>query len=256
MANYDFVDAPVRKPRRGGLLAVADVIDGSARTGMGVQWIEEGCDLPVVAPGLCWQVLEAPQVEVEAGVFEDAPKVGVGLESGAADPFALYSGVECFMGAGDTDFEDRARRKLEAGEGAALEALVYQLLLEPLSADAASPVSLIEAAALAEQRAGQYPGLPVFHMNRHTAALLAESGYASADDDWVLHTEQGTPIANGSGYPMSTPGELFVTGQVTIWRSPITTTMTRDHISNRTLAIAERTYAVSFDCFGTKFEIS
>lgn len=253
MVNYNFVATPERKSPRGGLLAVANVVDDSTgRTGMGVQYIEAGCSLPVVAPGLCWAVLEPPQVEVEPGVFADAPKLGSGIESAQFDPFALYAAVECFAGPGE-DFEDRARALLEGGEGQALEAIFHSEVLDAAPAGTVVGAGALGAVASAEQDAGSYPALATLHMSRRVAVDV--EGYLEVDTDtWALHTKQGTPVANGAGYPDDQT--IWATGQVTIWRGPIVVNRAVDPTSNRVIAVAERTYAIGYDCFARKYEIT
>lgn len=45
-------------------------------------------------------------------------------------------------------------------------------------------------------------------------------------------------------------GSIIVTGQVTVWRSPAAELVTSfERTTNEALLLAERAYAVSFDCF-------
>ena len=111
MAVQVTVAAPARQTRLGGIRPVATWVT-NARIGAAeeVVYISDGCSFPMPAIGLCF----GEQIEEE--------KEGVGVDhfTGISEPFALYGGVECWLGP-DSDFADRARNILIAGEDREIE---------------------------------------------------------------------------------------------------------------------------------------
>lgn len=65
----------------------------------------------------------------------------------------------------------------------------------------------------------------------------------------------GTGDSGASGWPGG--GFLHITGQVTVWRAPqIQTYSAFDVTTNERLLVAERAYAVAYDCFNARVEFN
>lgn len=244
MAGKFFVDLPARRPQRGGLLAVAEVIEETTgRSAMGIEYIEDTCLPPSLAPGDCW---------ADYKPADGTKKTGSEFGGDDGKAFSIYSGVECFMHAND-DFEERAERALLAGQGIAIEEVIFQYL-GATAAAATAATSLADALARAEGAAGKMPMLPIIHASRRVVSRLGDAVQADGEG---MATRQRTPVANGGGYAdvaaPSTGASIFVTGPVTIWLGPIIVNRTHDHVTNRTLAIAERTVSFAVECSVTEF---
>lgn len=244
MAGQFFVELPPRRPQRGGLLAVAEVIEETTgRSAMGLEFIEDTCLPPSLAPGDCW---------ADYSPVDGTEKTGSELGGDGGKSFAIYSGVECFMHS-DDDFEERAERALLAGQGIAIEEVIFQYL-GATAAAATVATSLIDALAQAESAGGKMPMLPLIHASRRVVTLLGDEIQADGEG---MATRQRTPVANGGGYAdvaaPSVGASIFVTGPVTIWLGPVVVNRTHDHVNNRTLAIAERTVAFAVECSVTEF---
>lgn len=238
------VDSPTRKPARGGLLPVANVIDSNdPHILQGITYVPDGCDIPLISRGSCW-VTNAPTPPANQ-TFE-------GIDNPITTPlsFVLHAAVRCFMGP-DEDFMERARRVLNEGESVAVEKVVLSQLLAP-TASLATETSFVNALGRAEQWLGwNYPALGLIHLDRRNASI--NQGSFEIDSNYIYTTKQGVPVANGSGYGTSTgagsdPYTFFATGQVNIWRSPIIEVGTREVEKNSLIAMVERHYAVSIDC--------
>jgi hypothetical protein len=65
----------------------------------------------------------------------------------------------------------------------------------------------------------------------------------------------GTGASGGSGWPGG--GFLHITGQTTVWRASETQVYsTYETATNQRLLVAERAYAVSYDCFNARAEFN
>jgi hypothetical protein len=231
---------------RGGLLTVANVIDGGDTQlyYQGPTYQESaltGHNRPVPAPGTD---KEFDQVGITEGIT-----------------FQVYRGVEYSMFQ-RADAEPTVREAFGAGEDWAVERAVQEQLLNGEAADitpvAGTPVTNVKQALglLQQYAADQYSGLPLLHANRYGTEVL--SGQLELGENWTLTTKQGTPIANGGGYSATGPGGaaapdgafwVYVTGQVNIWRGALEVVPAPALKANRAQALAEATYAASVDSF-------
>lgn len=248
MANPQvLVATPARQPVVGGLLAAASVIDTSDEklVAMGGRFDPMPCTFPSAAPGSCWAL---PALPTGTKDFGGVPQGETILH------FPLYGAVECFMNP-DTDYEALASESLTAGEGVVLEHVLYEWFVANAGAAVPAPgASVLGAVGLAEQLLStSIPELGLIHMNRFIATLASQQYLLLPTGTTV----QGTPVANGGGYVAdldagyptgAEQSELFITGGITIWRGGINTTTVNDPTKNRTMAIAERSYAVAIDC--------
>ena len=232
------VPAPVRKPRSGG---IKDVVGEFVRqdrlvVAQGIAWEDAGCGLPSGTPAGCYD-----------DVVEPEDKVGseVGQYQSIGEPFALYKGVECWIGGdgeGDT-YTQQAAAALEAGEDRRVE--------EKLTAWAGNAAttgtfdSLLDAIAGAEQAADlAYIGQPVIILNRADA----DRAYAARvleREDGKLVTANGSPVLSTSMQPV---GDVAAVGAIAVYASPVVSMHAQQLSQNVDMAIAERVYDIGVDC--------
>lgn len=206
-------------------------------------------------------------LEVEARFLKVIGSDGVPLVY--ADPFTLYTIFECAPVG--VDLEDRAARAMRSGEQRAVEQAVAERLAvaeDAVDLSDGGTFHPAEALAMLEKYAAEnYGGVPVIHSPRNVTSLLSDriARYGAR-----LETVQGALIASGGGYhslrgpalnigdPASTQGAgfgeawMYVTGQVVVRRAPTVDatpmTMSRTPATNVARVLAERPYAVSWEC--------
>ena len=247
---YITVATPTRSPRTGGILSVAPVVaEDRLGVSVGVEWEANTCSAPLPAPGLCYGY----EVEAEDKSAEEGAGWGTGYS-----PIAAYFGVECFAGS-DSDFSARAEAGLVTSEGQFLDAAFYTVVLSEASTTLTAQASILEAVAEAENYADKmydasdleslagtgYTGRPIIWMNRGDAVLAKAADAIEGDGAGALFTVNGTPVAAAGDIPA---GTIYVSGQVTIYRSRTVTTGAVEFAYNREMAIAERVYAFGVDC--------
>lgn len=229
------VTGPTRSPRLGGLSGIAE-FEPTERLGYteSVSWVSDPCTFPKNAIGLCWE----DPVEGDAKFGES-----IDIEDGIGSPFALYGGIECFLGP-DNDFDERARTILEQGTDRALEARIVAWAAGGVTL--AGATSLIEALAKVENELDStYVGRGVIFMNRGDAVLLGLNGGLALGPDGVLVTVNGTPVVSTSAV---TAGTLYGTGAVKVLVTAILAHNVVKYQTNVEMSIAERVHAILVDC--------
>ena len=204
-----------------------------------------------------------------------------------ASPFIAIATLECgALGFTGTEFEAKVRRRLENGEQGAVEAALWTglgldgdgLEISSLSdtaedVSAADEVSITGVVAALEDYAYRdqgYGSVAYIHAPVSVAAWAAEAGLIVPDGTGRgarKRTPYGSVWVFGGGYPgtgedgaAAPAGGAFIhiTGQTTVWRSNDMHVFPADQTMNRTtnqrLLVAEREYAVSFDCFNGRAE--
>lgn len=192
--------------------------------------------------------------------------------------FAVYAGVLCGP-AGYTfaEFEAKARRALAAGEQGAVE-LGLWTGLDAVAGDAlgiggfnnSSPdvvsvsdgLSIVSVVGALERFAYLTSGYgyeAYIHAPVEVAAYAADHGLIEMDGN-LKRTPYGSIWVFGGGYPGTDSGgsvpadgvALYVTGKTNVWRSADVNVpdpaQTLDRTTNQQYVLAEREYAVSFDC--------
>jgi hypothetical protein len=176
------------------------------------------------------------------------------------DPFLAYRMVECLdLTDDDTGW---ARTAFGMGEAYAVEEGFWRTVLAQPDTTIVSGtgIPLLDGIALAERYAASvYGGIPTLHMDRGMATFGLASMALENSLDWTITTRQGSLVANGGGYDLNTgptglPAAagtdwLYVTGYVTIGRTPLTVNRVLDHAQNSQQVLAERTYIPLVDCF-------
>jgi hypothetical protein len=182
--------------------------------------------------------------------------------------FAVLSTLNC--GApGYTLEEYRAKvlRRLESAEQAAVEAAfwagldlegdslgILTLDGQAVNVDSGYDAGLItdvvgalERYAYTEQ---EYGFQAYIHAPVEVAAFAAEAGLVIPDG-----TRKVTPLGSVWVFGAYPSGSVIVTGQTTVWRAAETQVYNAlDQATNEVLLVAERAYAVGFDCFAGRAE--
>lgn len=237
-------EAPDIAPARGGLLSVVDPI--------------KDFDNHAFFTGIEYEsVLDVVPRFVPT---DGSDKIFDELANENATPFDVYSGLDSPLLVSDGNESSRLTDSHTNGMSHATEQAVQTLLLNPVAVNLTptpgTPVTDPRVVlGLLEQFAGsQYRGLPVIHANRFAVALFRDLEVDTSN--WVIHTPQGTPVANGSGYGQTGPGGVvatatqawvYVSGQVNIWQGPTEVRDGTDLEANRRLHLAETRFLANIE---------
>lgn len=175
--------------------------------------------------------------------------------------FAVLATLECTqVGQTEQELRDKVLRRLANGEASTVEAAFWTGLdfegnplaianldqaAEPVTVPDDESIALVVAAleryAYVDEDYGHQAYL---HAPVEVAALAAEANLLIADGPrWV------TPLGSVWVFGAYPAGEVIITGQVTLWRSPeVTVNSAFDTATNTRLLVAEREWAASFDC--------
>lgn len=250
-----FVDGPVRRPLRFGLLSAADVQEDTGpawRILNGGQWNQLPCD---------------PAGGLEADCDDQD---GPGLTTGrggqaAATGFIVYGEAVCSpVGFTPADAGTAAEAHLQAREEARVEQAVWtgDLGNTPSLRDATdygTKLRIVLAVAYLDQAIAQsYGSQGVIHMTRSAAVAAVAAGVVlSTQTGGTLRTGAGTPVVAGAGYDGSSPAGvagtltdqwIYATPLPVVHRSTIGTSPgVIDTGQNDLMAAAERAYLVGWD---------
>lgn len=224
---------PTRTERKGGISAVAPFEqDDRVGSTQNIAWISDPCSFPKPTLGMCWEDPSFPEDDKTGEAIDIVEAIGA--------PFALYGGVECFLGP-DNDFDTRAALILQQGEDRAIEARVVAW------ADDATSLGgddLVDALALVENELDEtYLGRGVIFVNRGDAVRLQDALVYGLDG--LPTTINGTPVVATSAVPA---GTVLGTGAVKILHSALINHGAPKQQLNVEMWIAERVYAILVDC--------
>jgi hypothetical protein len=238
---YTPVEAPVVPPRPFGLFSVAAPVPLGDRESIGVRWESIAC-------GAAVGVTNDPCL-VDMGETPDLDKA---LTAGCGDwaatkPYTVYVHAQMSPGGASlADAQERASELLTQGEQYGAELGLWEALVA-----AAAPVVVpaLEGpqgrlAVVEQQLAEAYYGLGVIHMSPRIATFLEGNLERSGQQ---LQTKLGTPVVVGAGYDGDSEA-IYGTGVVVVRRGVIESHPTTDRRINDLLALAERTYVVTWDC--------
>ena len=173
-----------------------------------------------------------------------------------ADTFAVYATYECSrVGRSASQLEERVRRRLTNGEQLAAETGMADVLAAgavPLTApddtNLRSVVGELEEWLYGSAGAA-YGNIGFLHAPIRWAVHFADHGLLQRIGP-VWTTNLGTIVVFGGGYPDD--GIIYISGSVTVWRSPDVNVPpaeeTWDRETNTFHLLAEREYAVAYDC--------
>ena len=232
------IPSPERKPRKGGIKSVVGDFTAAPHLAAAeaLQWISDGCDFPKAAPGLCY----VPNPVTDNKTYN-------GIAHGDGPIFALYAGVQCYLGTGDDpDYDERARAILEQGEARGVEEVLWEYV-NTTGGTGPAQTSWVGAIGQMDELADTlYLGQPVIMLSRF-AAVQARAAKAIFGDEESgrLWTANGTPVIASAAAPDNIAA---VFGWPTIYASEVVVTRTADLTVNQEMAIAERVYGIAIDC--------
>jgi hypothetical protein len=172
-----------------------------------------------------------------------------------AAPFVVYATLQCGpVGHTARELERKVRRRLANGEQTQAEAgLAISLATAATPVPAGDPADIVSVVAELEEwlygSAGAgYGNVGYLHASPRTAAYAA-FGSLMVREAPLWKTPLGSIWVFGGGYP---DGLVFASGHTTVWRAATVAVppprQTFDRQSNQHFLIAEREYAVAFDC--------
>lgn len=236
--------------------------------GGGVRYVPETCGTAYAYGVTCYDGTTSPPTEPpEKPSDGDADEIETGV-------FAVLSTLNCSApGYTREELERKVRRRFDAAEQAAVERALWTGLdfegnsLDIRSLDAAAVESPYSAAGaddirlLADVVAGLeryaytdlgYGSVAYIHAPIEVATFAAEAGLAIPEGPGP-NARKLTPLGSVWSFGAYPAGEVIISGQTTVWRSPETSVYNAfDRITNEVLLLAERTYAISFDCFAAR----
>ncbi len=250
MPPYD-VPAPQPRGLRYGLFTAANgplALPDHGRGG-GVQYVPETCGHAHVYPVDCPD--DSP---AELKVFDP------GSDTVVLEPFVVYGSLNCgSAGVSQEDLVRRVTSNLLSGEQTQAEAALADELAAG-SAGLGTATDIVDAVSRLEQwlygaTGADYGYVGYIHASPDVAAYAGEA-YLIEDQGPVKRTPLNTIWSIGGGYP---EGTLFISGQVTVWRSqnilipPLDQVFDRE--TNQYNILAEREYVVGYDCFANSIEL-
>lgn len=176
------------------------------------------------------------------------------------ESFVVYASLACGSAGKKTiDLETKVRRRLANGEQTVAEAGMATILAAGATPLVAPGVMITDVVGELEQwlygsdttapADAQYGNVGYLHASPRIAAHAVDADLIVQDGP-LFRTRMGTIWVFGGGYPDD--GTIYISGNVTIWRSPDVFVPEPRQILNRTTnqyhLIAEREYAVSYDC--------
>lgn len=231
------IDAPAITPATGGILGESRNVNVTASSGYelfyGVDYVPhlQGHNRPVPAPG-------TPKVFEEIdGLVESVP-------------FKTYRGVDVSLLRFHGDSASLVEEAYKGAESFGVEAKVQELILDPDAVDLRPAVTITNprlALGLLEQFVrDNYSGQGVITGNALALTLVED---ALEGTGTTLSTKLGTPVVLTGGFDGAPDdkAKLYISGQINIWRGPVTVDPATDLAGNRELALAEGQYAASVD---------
>jgi hypothetical protein len=184
--------------------------------------------------------------------------------------FAVLSTLNCgAVGYTIDEYRNKIRRRFEAAEQAAVERALWTgedfqgnplgirslddvAVAIPAGYDEGLVTDVVGALERYAYTENGYGFTAYIHAPVEVAAFAAEAGLVLPDGPRKV-TPMGSIWVFGA-YP---PGEVIVTGQTTVWRAPETQVYDAfENETNERLLVAERAYAVGFDCFAGRAEFN
>ncbi len=243
--TWHLVDAPTVVPQPYGIFSVAETrLTTDEHWRLGIRWQSQACSQVKETTGECIIPREGEALEPDDYCYV-----------AEFEPFTVYAYDNDSI-PGHTLEEHRAQvvQRLINGEQRAVEERVWAAI----TADAGAPLDLSAydlrfALGYVEQQVSQnYSGTGVIHMSHLVATLLWDALFVSGGRLQTLH---GTPVVVGAGYdtatdPLTRVGYIYGTGAMVLYRGDIDTRESAiDKAVNQVSYIAQRDYAVGWDCY-------
>jgi hypothetical protein len=226
-----------------------DLPDPHGKAG-GIQYDPVSCGHAHLYPPECGPDLDPPTSKV----FDPANAI---IERA---PFIAYASYVCgAAGYTAAELNDKVLRRLANGEQTIAEQALAGLLataatplLAPDPADIVSVIGDLEQWLYGAGSAA-YGNVGYLHASPRVAAAAAAAHLIVADTGPLLRTRMGTVWVFGGGYP---DGTVYISGQTTVWRAAdvfsYPAEQVFDRAANQYRLVAEREYAVSYDCVAAK----
>jgi len=176
-------------------------------------------------------------------------------------PFVVYATLQCGA-AGHTmaEQETKVRRRLANGEQTSAEAGMAAILASGAVSLTPPGITLSDTVGELEQwlyginpTDQNYGFVGCLHCSPRIATYAAEEDLLIQDGP-LFRTAMGTVWSFGGGYPDD--GTVYISGQPMIWRSRDVylpdSSQTFDRTNNQWMLVAEREYAVAYDCLAAK----
>lgn len=239
------VDAPEPRRLRSGLLAASGILDlpphGAAG---GIIYEPVSCGYAHSYETLCHT-----DEQVGEKTFDGQDSI---IER---EPFTVYATVKCGTVANGT-LEDKVRRRLANGEQSVVEQAMGALLAAGATPVVPPGATIVDVVGELEQWLygnapidQQYGNAGYLHASPRLLSYAKEAELIISDGP-ILRTHMGTVWVFGGGY--ADDGTIYISGNVTVWRSPEVTVVpklqTLDKTTNQLYMLAEREYVVSYDC--------
>lgn len=174
------------------------------------------------------------------------------------DPFTVHSGQFCVLPTFDAEAE--ARAQLARGEQYRVEDVFFnqQVARRDLIRLGQYPNLTCVIGELERIAARGYGARPVLHVPVSVMPQMMSEYLITewSDNREQLFTRWGTPVVVGAGYPQINPAPILMTGVVSMWRTEVIANEHFDPPTNQKMAIAERTYVVTADCFAALATVS
>jgi hypothetical protein len=181
---------------------------------------------------------------------------------GHLDPFTVYVGSEQpVLGRLPAAARDFLVQQLERSEWPAVESQVMEMLSAAATEVGPLPDLTVALGAVENEVAGLYGGEGVILVSRLTATLLTDRNLIQRAGS-RLETMLGTPVIaaawDGEFTPGTPPDQATIVGSGALvgYRSPIEVVEAIDRQINRYGSVAERTYAIGWDCTPVKATVS
>ena len=259
------VPAPARLRRRYGLFdAASGPLDLPTHgEGGGVRFVPD-CGRSLAYGVTCYEAPAEPPVKPLDG---DTDEIDTGV-------FVALSTLNCgAVGYTMSEYQGKVRRRLEGSEQAAVEAALWSGLdfegngMGTLSLDGEAssipagydPALITDVVGALERHAyatNQYGGVAYLHAPIEVAAFAAEAGLIVPETSGP-NGRKLTPMGSVWVFGNYPSGEVIVTGQTTVWRSPeIQVYSAFENATNEVVLVAERAYSVAFECFAGRAEFN
>ena len=247
LVTYVAAESP---PPRGGLYTAANVVEqpGPARIAGGLNLIGSNCGASGVNEIDC-----GPITADETGVLYEGDGPGLGERFPAVE---VWAADDCDLVRTGEEAAARANHILALTERTNVERHVATLLAarssSVVTAEGPTLVDRIrDAVGRAEGLLGGLSLPGVLHLPARYAIYAKAAGAATWQANQA-YSPLGHRIVFGGGYDEM--GEhLYVTGPVTVLRSPVATRPAEDLRKNERLTVASREVAVGWECVTTGF---
>lgn len=246
------VEAPARKPRRFGLLSVADVVDGGDQHWLlgGLTADGEECSKPLSLAIVCGQ----SATKTPRSWYSDI----------GGDPWLSYMYETCKTVGRVNEAADKLRNRFLAAEPSAVERGFQAAVLSKSTAISGPAASVAQAIGALEKAAGsEYGGQITLHLP-FTAAEEAASRHLFERVGDHLETVAGNLVSIGNYDDTADGGTaavpvIYATGATVLYRGGLSEagpviaaggpagTMTNDYY-----VLVERAYAALVDCFNMR----